>query len=307
MNRNMIKHLLFSLMFVCAVALKAATPITGDVIVNKGEVKELPAGSKITTLTIYGDQEGCGQVTVSSGIVTIDQIIYKYTVIPGEWFDVSFPETMDIERGSNFRDLGFRFRGDKYYEVKQFSSQERSNKENGWTLFSSRPRLEAFKGYKCRLMGSETTDPIEVSFTLNDLTLDTETSLRMLYLDLDMTNEEVGHEKVMYVSAKNVKSNRLKLNVTYSPTSSDEVPLNYKVALEESRLIQTLDKDGVRISLPNMEPAKVVFMNKRGTKVMKCVNYISPAKINISDLKKRTYQVIIQYGNATTVKTFKKK
>ena len=42
--------------------------------------------------------------------------------------------------------------------------------------------------------------------------------------------------------------------------------------------------------------------NKKGTKLMKAVRYVAPMVLDLSDLKSGTYQMVINYGDATAVR-----
>ena len=64
----------------------------------------------------------------------------------------------------------------------------------------------------------------------------------------------------------------------------------------------TPDKRGIRLTLPDQTPAKIAIYNKKGTKLMKAVRYVAPMVLDLSDLKSGTYQMVINYGDATAVK-----
>ena len=94
------------------------------------------------------------------------------------------------------------------------------------------------------------------------------------------------------------------IDVEYKP--EDLSGLNWKDELELARVIPTLDGKGLRITLPNADLAKVVILDRKGKKILKTVLYVAPAVIDISELRNRTYQIVIQSHNETSVKVFSK-
>ena len=68
------------------------------------------------------------------------------------------------------------------------------------------------------------------------------------------------------------------------------------------RFTFTPDKRGIRLTLPDQTPAKIAIYNKKGTKLMKAVRYVAPMVLDLSDLKSGTYQMVINYGDATAVR-----
>lgn len=87
---------------------------------------------------------------------------------------------------------------------------------------------------------------------------------------------------------------------------SERSGLQWKDELELARIIPTSDKKGIRITLPNSDPAKVIITDKKGKKKLKTLSYIAPAIIDISDLRKGMYQLILESHNEVVVKTFRK-
>lgn len=94
------------------------------------------------------------------------------------------------------------------------------------------------------------------------------------------------------------------IDVEYKP--EDHSGLNWKNELELARVIPTLDGKGIRITLPNADPAKVIILDKKGKKNLKTILYVAPAIIDIANLKNGNYQLIIQSHNETVVKVFTK-
>lgn len=83
--------------------------------------------------------------------------------------------------------------------------------------------------------------------------------------------------------------------------------INWESELKQSRVIPTIDGKGIRITLPNSDSAKVIILDRLGKKKLKRIMYVSPAVIDISDLRKGTYQLIIEIHREIAVKSFQKK
>ena len=94
------------------------------------------------------------------------------------------------------------------------------------------------------------------------------------------------------------------IDVEYKP--EDHSGFIWKDELELARIIPTSDGKGIRITLPNADPAKVIILDKKGKKNLKSILYVAPAVIDISKLRNGTYQLIIQSHNETVVKVFTK-
>ena len=112
-----------------------------------------------------------------------------------------------------------------------------------------------------------------------------------------------------------VKGNRIGYSVTDTITHAvidveykpeDHSGFIWKDELELARIIPTSDGKGIRITLPNADPAKVIILDKKGKKNLKSILYVAPAVIDISKLRNGTYQFIIQSHNETVVKVFTK-
>lgn len=112
-----------------------------------------------------------------------------------------------------------------------------------------------------------------------------------------------------------VKANTTGINVTDTITNAvidveykpeDHSGFIWKDELELARVIPTSDGKGIRITLPNADPAKVIILDKKGRKNLKSILYVAPAVIDISELRNGAYQLIIQSHNETVVKMFTK-
>lgn len=92
------------------------------------------------------------------------------------------------------------------------------------------------------------------------------------------------------------------IDVEYKTVDSSGV--NWNKVLASARVVPTLDKKGIRITLPNSDPAKVIIMDKTGSKMLKTIAYVAPAIIDISDLFNDEYQLILESHHAVTVISF---
>ena len=71
-------------------------------------------------------------------------------------------------------------------------------------------------------------------------------------------------------------------------------------ALEEMRVTRTPVRGAIRLTLPDQTPARVAIFDREGKHLLKAVRYVSPMKINISDLEPGTYRMVVIYGPAST-------
>ena len=155
------------------------------------------------------------------------------------------------------------------------------------------------KGYIMRLE-DDTDDPVEITFTMNNMALDFDSSIRPLYLTLDMTECMPESRHTVYVRPANVKGNALRVDVRFSPSDLSELPVNHARALEEMRVTRTPVRGAIRLTLPDQTPARVAIFDREGKHLLKAVRYVSPMKINISDLEPGTYRMVVIYGPAST-------
>lgn len=284
--------------------------VTKGRIVQKNERIELENGEDLEELTVYGDASGTGQVTVKNGLVKVKRLILKYTFVPRAWNFVSFPTNLNIDKISNFEELGYVFNGRSNpgkgaYYIRSYSAQKRAENPStsSWEALSE-PNVEGLKGYIMGINDFHGSEPKEVIFTIDNVSLDFESTIRLLNLTLDMTYAEPGTTVPVYIAPANAKGNTLKVEVAFQPADPDLLPINYKRALKEARITFTPNREGVRLTLPDPTPAKVAIYDRKMKKLLKAVRYTSPMMIDISDLKPGSYQMVVSYGNATDVKSF---
>lgn len=277
--------------------------LTKGLEVGRDERVTLKGSQTLDEMIIYADRESSGQVDVKNGIVNVKNLILKYTFVPGEWNFLSFPSTVDISRISNFRELGFEFNnpvGAAYY-IEKYDTRLRADspETDAWVSLAS-PIMEGMKGYAVGINNFNGSDPVEVTFELSNVNLDLTQHEKPFNLTLDLTSLRSGDTQKVTVSPVNVAGNTLEIDVHFKPEDLSSMPMDFQRALSEARFTYAGNgHQALRLTLPDQTPAKVVFFDKDGKNVVKAVRYVSPMAINISDLKKGTYKVVVSYGNAT--------
>lgn len=276
--------------------------------VQKDEKIVLKNGEVVEELTVYGDFKTMGQVVVESGFAKINKLKLKYTFVPGAWNFISFPGNFNIDEISNLNELGYYFnKKPKAYYIREYSTKDRTEGTgNTWKSLSS-PEIKMNKGYimgVARSSDNPDSTPVEVTFTIENSTLGVKNTLDgTLNVQLDMTALNSGEEFEVVVSPVDVKGIPLVVKVKYEPKTEVEQPLNFEKALLDARVTFNPNHSGIRLTLPDDTPAKVLIFNKKG-KLVKAVKYVSPYLIDIQDLKKGKYDMIIEYGNARDMKSF---
>lgn len=276
--------------------------------VKKDEKIVLKNGEVVEELTVYGDFKTMGQVVVESGFAKINKLKLKYTFVPGAWNFISFPGNFNIDEISNLNELGYYFnKKPKAYYIREYSTKDRTEGTgNTWKPLSS-PEVKMNKGYimgVARSSDNPDSTPVEVTFTIENSTLGVKNTLDgTLNVQLDMTALNSGEEFEVVVSPVDVKGIPLVVKVKYEPKTEVEQPLNFEKALLDARVTFNPNHSGIRLTLPDDTPAKVLIFNKKG-KLVKAVKYVSPYLIDIQDLKKGKYDMIIEYGNARDMKGF---
>ena len=248
-----------------------------------------------------------GQVVVKNGIVQVKKLILKYTFVPKEWNFITFPSDLDIDKISDLNAKGYYLNtkpsGRGAYYIRSYDTQVRAENPSGsvWKNLET-PEVKGLRGYIMGINNALGMDPVEVTFTMDNVSLDFESSIRPLNLTLDLSKVEPGTRQDVYIKPVNVKGNTLKVSVDFQPENLSVLPINHAKALEGMRFTFTPDKRGIRLTLPDQTPAKIAIYNKKGTKLMKAVRYVAPMVLDLSDLKSGTYQMVINYGDATAVR-----
>ncbi|MEG1586073.1 MAG: NPCBM/NEW2 domain-containing protein [Bacteroidales bacterium] len=285
--------------------------LTKGRVVQRDERIELENGEDLEELIVYADATSAGQVTVKNGLVKIKKMIFKYQFTPRKWNFISFPSDLNIDKISNLNELGYyqngKISGKGAYFISYYDTQTRAETPAAqvWKNLDT-PMVKGLQGYIMGINDAQGLDSREVTFTIDNVSLDFESTLRLLNLTLDMTYTEPNTTQTVYISPANVKGNTLKVDVLFSPENPESLPVNFSRALEDARITFTPNREGIRLTLPDPTPAKILIYDRKMRKLQKAIRYVSPMMIDISDLKAGTYQMIVSYGNATAQKSFEK-
>lgn len=287
---------------------KATTGTSSTKIVQKDERLVITDNSDIEELVVYGDAQSVGQIVVQDGLVKVNRLILKYSFMPGKWNFITFPGEFNLDQTSDLNSKGYYLnQNPKPYYICEYDTKTRAQQpeKSSWKKLES-PVVKKDKGYIMGIARTGTDDqtPVEITFTFDNTSLGTTVSQNgTLDVALNLIQLDPGTEFPVYVHAEGVKSNILKVMVSFQPKELDKLPLDFAEALEQARVTFNPDKSGIRLTLPESTPAKVLIFNKKG-KMMKAVKYVSPYIIDIKDLKKGKYTMLVEYGNSRDFKYF---
>ena len=151
------------------------------------------------------------------------------------------------------------------------------------------------------LSGMSDNNPVEVTFTIDNASVDFTDVTHTLGLSLDFSDMQPGKLISVTVTTDNpgVVSNNLAIKVSYNPSDPSSVPVNHKAALDNMRYIFVNGYKAIRLTLPDQSPAKVVFFDEKGKKIIKAVRYIAPNVIDLRDMKPGKYNMMVNYGPAS--------
>lgn len=281
--------------------------VANHVVVAQDERVELEGPLSVKEMTVFADNLSSGQVLVKSGLVSVEKMSLKYTFRPGEWTYIAFPSDMNLDEVSDLNDKGYYFNNTREgaggYYISSYNTRLRSDSdvESPWETLTS-PAVKGLKGYIMCVDGGLGDDPVEITFTMNNLELDLSSTIRPIHLTLDMSYSDPGSEQAVYVRPANVKGNTLKVNVKFKPSDEWSLPVNHAHALKSMRVTYTPRRTGIRLTLPDQTPARVGIFDEKGEKLLKAVNYVAPMMIDLSDLSKGKYVVAVVYGPASAVR-----
>lgn len=281
--------------------------VCSSMVVQKDEKLVLQGGDEIDELVVYASPESAGQVVVDGGFAKINRLVMKYTFVPGNWNFISFPGNFNIDEVSNLNELGYTYNATaKPYYIREYSTKARAEGKSAWTVLGS-PEVMRNKGYimgVARTADNPNSEPVEVTFTFENTVLGMSSSAGgTMEVQLDFRSVEPGTTVPVYVRPDGVKGAPLKVMVQFQPTDLSYLPMNYAKELEEARVTYNPPRTGIRLTLPDSSPAKVLIFGKHGNMV-KAVRYKSPFVIDISDLKSGEYEMLVEYGNARGYKEF---
>lgn len=274
--------------------------------VLKNEKLVITDNSDIEELVVYGDAQSVGQVVVQNGLVKVNRLVLKYTFMPGKWNFITFPGEFNIDQISDLNSKGYYLNNEKKpYYICEYDTRSRAEtpQKNSWKRLYS-PIVKRNKGYIMGLARTDENDqtPVEITFTLDNTSLGTTAEQDgTLNVALNLLELEPEKEFPVYIQAEGVKSNILTVMMKFHPKDVEELPLNFAKALEQARVTFNPNRSGIRLTLPESTPAKVLIFNKRG-KLVKAVKYVSPHLIDIKDLKKGKYTLLVEYGNSQEFK-----
>ena len=277
--------------------------LSRSVILQPDDRMTIDGGSTLNELIVYANPESSGQIEVASGVVNIEHLLLKYTFTPGEWAFISFPSNFNLSDISNLSAKGYTYATEegtsKTFLLREYDSRTRSENRNESAWVSpDAPNVVGSKGYIMKIE-DDANEPVEITFEMDNVALDFENTSRDLFLSLDLTETEPESRHTVYLRPSNVKGNTLRVDVRFTPIDSSLLPVNHAKALEAMRVTHTPVRGAIRLTLPEQSPARVAIFDKSGKHLLKAVNYISPMKINISDLKPGTYRMVVLYGNAS--------
>lgn len=270
--------------------------------VGRDEVVSIKTSQTLDEVIVHADRESSGQIRVEKGILNVKKLILKYTFVPGEWSYIAFPSSVDIRKISDFADKGFAFNnefGPAYY-IQTLTAGVNPSDAAGWVSLES-PLVKGMKGYAMSIGNTASNEPVEITFTFDNVGLDMTEHVRPVGATLNLSAMSAGDKQIVTVTPEKVDGASLNVTVTYQPSDLSQQPLDFNRALNEARFTFSDNRRKLRLTLPDMTPARVVFFNENGNKVVKAVKYVSPQAIDVSNLKRGTYNVAVEYGNATRI------
>ncbi len=273
-------------------------------IIQADERVELEGGHDIDELIVYANAGSAGQAVVSDGVVNVRKLVLKYTFTPGEWNFIAFPSDFDIDAISDLEDKGFSFATQEgipgTYLISEYDTRVRAENpdESPWKSLAQ-PKVRGLKGYIMKLENGDNGSPVEITFNMDNIHLDFDSTIKPMYLSLDLTQCMPESRHTVYVRPSNVKGNTLRVDVRFSPSDLTGLPVNHAKALEDMRVTRTPLRGAIRLTLPEQTPARVAIFDRDGSRLRKAVRYISPMKIDISDLDPGTYRMVVVYGPAS--------
>lgn len=237
---------------------------------------------------------------------------HRHAPTPRETFDrlpeSAFGTIIDLEQTSDLNALGYTLNNQDQqgggYFVKRFDTRTAAeNPEPAAWRQLDEPPLKGRTGYVMMLTEGLGTEPVEVTFSFDNEQLSLDGGSKPLLLSLDLSRMQPYTTQDIYVRARDVAGNTLKVTIDYRPANPEALPVNHAVALEQMRVTLTPDGKRMRLTLPTQEAARVALFDSTD-RLVKAVNYIAPNAIDISELKPGSYTLMVRYGNATVSREF---
>ena len=274
--------------------------------IQSSQTVRLNSNSVIDRLIVNADKESSGELIIESGVVQVKKMTYRMKLKPAEWTMITLPSdiaNLNDTNATNIVKSGLvQNSGAKRYLIKRFDSQARANGSEPWVQITT-PEMKGGVAYLIYVVNG-TTDLFDLEFYFNNVMLNPASAVNNMIVDVDLTGKEVLKNYNVQINARNIKTNTLNVAV-YNEPENVVIPVNHAEALKDATLIMTEDNDGFRIALPNAETSKVLITDRKMKKVLRAIEYVSPAVIRLDGLKPGTYKAIIEYGPAMEIKTFK--
>lgn len=266
----------------------------------------LAGNTHIKQLIVHANRTSSAQLLITSGVVQVDKLTLSYSFNPNEWTALAFPSAIQDLRSpesSNITELGINFgSGAKRVQMRRYDPEARALDREGWVL-TSNPFIPANSGVMLNVV-TGSTDPQAIEFYFNNTTLSSVDPNADILIDLDMKGKMMQQDYTVTIQPVNAAGTPLEVVVRNAPSQAP-APINYAEELAVANIYFTEDQQAIRLALPNSEPAKVLLMDRKMKKVIDAYQYISPAAIQIGHLRKGTYHLLVEYGLASDVKTFK--
>lgn len=290
-----------------AICISGFAQETTEVLeIQNDQSVRLQGNSVINHLIVNAGVENSGELIIESGVVQVKHMTYRFRLKPLDWTMITLPTdipNLNDSTATNLSKAGLNFNyGTKRYQLKRFNPQGPASGTDWWAQITT-PELKGGHPYLIYVV-SGSSDMFDLEFYFDNISLNPGNTNANILVDLDLTGREVLKNYNIQIKAPNLKANKLDISV-YNEPENVVIPVNHAEALKDANLISTEDKRGFRITLPNAQPAKVLIADRKMKKVLKAVEYVSPAVISLEGIKHGTYNVVIEYGPAMEVKTLK--
>ena len=303
-----LRKALFSVMLVSASMVVSAQSVVETMQIEATESVKVAGGTTIKNLIVNADKNTCGQLVVEGGVVQVEKLTYRFKLLKDDWTMLAFPS--DIPNlleplASNLSTLGYKLNigVGKVFQLKNYNTA--SGLSDGWKIMT-KANIIGNKAYIISLMGNEVGESDIVEFYFYNVNLDIANGVNRAVVDVDLTGKPTQQNFELTVSALNASSNPLKINI-YNDQETAPQPIDYVAAVADAKLIFTEDNQAFRIVLPTDEVCKVLVMDKQMKKTIQAIEYVSPAMIPVSEFKKGSYKLLMEYGGVTGIKDLKVK
>lgn len=289
---------------ICTLGLAQET--TEVLEIQNNQTVRLQGNIVINHLIVNADVEKSGELIIETGVVQVKRMTYRFRLKPLEWTMITVPTdipNLNDSAASNLSKAGLsQNSGTKRYQLKRFNPQGPVSGTDWWLQIST-PEIKGGYPYLIYVV-SGSTGMFDLEFYFDNIALNSANNNSKILVDIDLTGKEVLKNYNVQIKTPNLKANNLDIKVLNEPDNV-VIPVNHAEALKDATLIMTEDNDGFRITLPDAQPAKVLIADRKMKKVLKAVEYVSPAVIPLEGIKQGTYNVVIEYGPAMEVKTLK--